>query len=95
MFQEAISRWPDSDFIQARALFSIARTYDSEGKHQLAQNTYREVIDRFQAKNVPGIPQIVAQAKSRYFRVKEEPTAKLARGSNRFPIFGRLKPLDE
>ncbi|AXA35539.1 MAG: tetratricopeptide repeat protein [Candidatus Hydrogenedentota bacterium] len=91
LFQEAMQKWPDNDYVQAQALFAIAQTYASERKFSQAQELYRQVIERFKDNPTSGVQRIVANARALYYTVKEEPANKEA--SPRRGILQRLKSL--
>lgn len=71
IYHATMAKYPDNEYIQARALFAIARTLDNQGKFQEAKDTYRQVMERFSASHSAAVQDLVRRAQGLYFTVKE------------------------
>ncbi len=90
MFQEALQRWSDNDYIVARSMLNIALSLDRQKRFSESQRIYKEIIERFKNCQKPGVGEIVTRAESRYYAAKEEPVRK----PNQGPIKSFLQRLN-
>jgi tetratricopeptide (TPR) repeat protein len=73
---EAIMRdYPSNEYVQARATFSIGRIHDRTGNHQLAKDTYRQIMDRYGNSRSRAVHDVVKRASTLYHMVQEQPAA--------------------
>jgi len=90
MFQQAMQKWSDNDYIVARCMLDIANAYDRSQRYSEAQKLYKEIMERFKDSKVPGVSDIIARARARYYTAKEEPTAPVKKSP--FSFLKRLNP---
>jgi hypothetical protein len=91
MFHDAMQRWAENDYIVARCMLDIASSLDRQKRFSESQKVYRDIIERFKDSQKPGIGDIVARAKARYYTTREEPVRK-DKPSPLRSFFQRLNP---
>jgi len=71
IYKNTMAKYPENEYIQARALFAIARTLDNQGKFQEAKDTYRQVMENHSSSHSAAVQDIVKRAQGMYFTIKE------------------------
>ena len=72
-YQAGPQRWPDNEFVRARAMYSYAKVLDAEKKFTESKNVYKQVMDEFGKSSDPRIKQIVQRASAGYYTLREQP----------------------
>lgn len=80
-FQRIVQRHPGNDYIQARGLYSIARSMDRLGQYEQAKGIYRQVMERYATSEKEIVRIIGKKAEANYLQVREQPAN--ARGGRR------------
>ncbi|MBX7247255.1 MAG: tetratricopeptide repeat protein [Candidatus Sumerlaeaceae bacterium] len=78
-FKGAIARYeqiqkiyPENDYVQARAMYSIARCDDSLGQFESAKQLYRKIMDSYTNSENSGIREIASKSKALYYQVRDK-----------------------
>lgn len=72
MYQAATDKYPDNDYLVARALTSMGKTYDNMGKYEKGKELYKQVVDRFSKSESASTIEIVKRANHYYYTLKED-----------------------
>jgi tetratricopeptide (TPR) repeat protein len=72
-FQRVVQRHPENDYIQARGLYSIARSMDRLGQYEQAKGIYRQVMERYANSEKEIVRIIGKKAQANYLQVREQP----------------------
>ncbi len=76
VFADAKRRWPNDDFVQARAAYSEARVLDQQKKYAAAKQLYKQIMDTYANNPDPKVNGIAKRAGTLYYRLREEPARK-------------------
>lgn len=74
-FQRIVQRHPGNDYVQARGLYSIARSLDRLGQYEQAKGIYRQVMERYANSEKEIVRIIGKKAQANYLQVREQPQA--------------------
>lgn len=70
-YQEILADYPENEYVQARALYSIGRTLDDVKEYEEAKSYYRRVHDEFVDSSSPAVRDIVKRADRLYYSIRE------------------------
>ena len=73
-FQRILQRHPNNEYVQARGLYSIARSMDRLGQYEEAKAIYRQVMERYAKSDKEIIRIIGKKAEANYLQVRERAT---------------------
>lgn len=71
LYNDAIRRYPENESAAARALFSVGRVLDLQGKYDQSKKVYRELIDKHKDSQLAFVHDIVQSAESAYYAPRE------------------------
>lgn len=72
MYDAALSKWPEAEYVNARAMFSKARIQDRIGQHAEAKQTYASLRQRFKDSKSEKVRTIVKNAEIGYYKLQQE-----------------------
>lgn len=75
-YEELLHAYPENEYIQARAMFSIGRVLDQAGDYQEAKNYYKRVHEEFSESSSGAVLDIVKRADSLYYSIRETKDSK-------------------
>jgi tetratricopeptide (TPR) repeat protein len=75
-YRTVLAMAPNDEYLQARALFSMAQVYDSKKEYETGKTIYKDVMDRFGTSSNGGVRSVVSAASSMYYTVHEQPAKK-------------------
>ena len=78
-YQRIAQEYAGTEFVRARAEFSIAKAYDWTGKYSEAKNGYRDFISQYEKSQNASVQEMVKQAKLEYFQAREEKPKRLVK----------------
>ena len=79
LWAETAKLYPDNQYLQARSLYSIGRSYERQGDFARSKQYYQDVMQRYGSSDSAAVRKIAERCKSLYFEVKEEQRDKKAK----------------
>jgi tetratricopeptide (TPR) repeat protein len=75
MYDAAMAKWPELEFVNARAMLSKGRIQDRMGRHSDAKQTYQDLRMRFKDTKSEKVRSITKAAETAYYKLQKEKTS--------------------
>ncbi|MGI8905075.1 MAG: tetratricopeptide repeat protein [Candidatus Sumerlaeaceae bacterium] len=75
-YEVVLNSASEDEYLQARALFSVAQMHDAKKEYEAAKHVYKEVMDRYGTSGNAAVRDLTKRASMLYFQVREQPTTK-------------------